>query len=462
MAVRHRDPADYDGVASPRTRRRTTSVQDYSLTAMSKDLQKAADYTVNEAFTVDTRDHEDHTFSGVMFTVRAQTVLPVQFVELQSLWVRGGLGKMTVWSTPNDYEGKAENPAVWAQRHCSEQRPSPERLVELPLRPPLLLRPGESAGLYVHSGTDGDRGLVYDDVRQEYTYEDRFLQVFPGQAHLCSKPFGKTNPWGWGGAWRQGREFVGRVTYGARYVLWTPLVHQQFPPGFRRTARALLYCRHYYAMQCEEDEETIPQEWLFLVLNFCRWDWGGDGAVPFRVTRTAAGVRMLLPPALPAGRNRMAEPAEPHLRVAMMCDEIGARDSLTEVTEEPGEGVTVAFFAQASVAKQFSLAYRNLSTQYRRLPEGAASGGAAAAAGAEEWPEDEEMSESESDSEDTIRVGALVVSSRKPQYHQILQLLPRGVIGRVTGLDSDLDPIVRAPHTGRRAAVSRPMVRRLK
>ena len=30
-------------------------------------LQSAADYTVDESFAVDTRDHEDHTFCGIMF-----------------------------------------------------------------------------------------------------------------------------------------------------------------------------------------------------------------------------------------------------------------------------------------------------------------------------------------------------------------------------------------------------------
>ena len=44
---------------------------------------------VHENFTVDTRDHEDHTFSGVMFDIKCQTNLPVEYLEVSSLSVRG-------------------------------------------------------------------------------------------------------------------------------------------------------------------------------------------------------------------------------------------------------------------------------------------------------------------------------------------------------------------------------------
>ena len=39
---------------------------------------------------VDTPDNEDHTFNGVMFTVECKTDLPVDFIQITSLAVRGG------------------------------------------------------------------------------------------------------------------------------------------------------------------------------------------------------------------------------------------------------------------------------------------------------------------------------------------------------------------------------------
>ena len=45
-------------------------------------LQSAADYTVDESFAVDTRDHEDHTFCGIMFDLIVKDLLPVQYLEV--------------------------------------------------------------------------------------------------------------------------------------------------------------------------------------------------------------------------------------------------------------------------------------------------------------------------------------------------------------------------------------------
>ena len=44
---------------------------------------------VHESFVVDTRDHEDHTFNGVMCNVACDTTLPAEYIELQSVSVRG-------------------------------------------------------------------------------------------------------------------------------------------------------------------------------------------------------------------------------------------------------------------------------------------------------------------------------------------------------------------------------------
>lgn len=49
---------------------------------------------VHEHTSVDTQDNEDHTFNGIMFDVKCGTELPLKFVRIESLWVRGSLGPM--------------------------------------------------------------------------------------------------------------------------------------------------------------------------------------------------------------------------------------------------------------------------------------------------------------------------------------------------------------------------------
>ena len=44
-------------------------------------LQSAADYTVDESYeTPDINNHEDHTFSGIMFDIIVKDLLPVQYL----------------------------------------------------------------------------------------------------------------------------------------------------------------------------------------------------------------------------------------------------------------------------------------------------------------------------------------------------------------------------------------------
>ena len=45
-------------------------------------LKAHADYSVTEAFEVETEDREDHTFSGIMFTIECRADFPVEFVEV--------------------------------------------------------------------------------------------------------------------------------------------------------------------------------------------------------------------------------------------------------------------------------------------------------------------------------------------------------------------------------------------
>ena len=46
----------------------------------------------------------------------------------------------------------------------------------------------------------------------------------------------------WGFAWRRNRQFVGRVCYGVKYLLWQPAqnIHEQFPESFRNAVDVML------------------------------------------------------------------------------------------------------------------------------------------------------------------------------------------------------------------------------
>jgi hypothetical protein len=44
---------------------------------------------VHEQTTHETGDNEDHTFNGIMFDVSVPTVLPIDFVRIDSVSVRG-------------------------------------------------------------------------------------------------------------------------------------------------------------------------------------------------------------------------------------------------------------------------------------------------------------------------------------------------------------------------------------
>jgi hypothetical protein len=198
------------------------------------------EHLVHESFIVDTRDHEDHTFCGVMFDAECCTRHPAEYIEISAIWVRGQLGPMTIWQTPEYFEGKQEREELWTKIYEANHAPSQEECVALRLDTPIRLRPGESCGLYVHSALPGDEGIVYDNQRSTYTYVDRVLRVYPGYAHLSNRPFGKRGFWG--RPWRSNREFVGRMEYGVRWRMWqpNPATHRAFPLGFQAAVMAMI------------------------------------------------------------------------------------------------------------------------------------------------------------------------------------------------------------------------------
>jgi hypothetical protein len=176
-----------------------------------------------------------------MFSMAVQELLPVQFVEISSLWVRGYLGKISVFVTPDSHHNKHEDSSQWTKVYSRTHAESPNDLIELKLEPhqPIQIEPGKGVGLYIHSERPDDRALVYDNQRSDVTHEDSFIKVLPGLADLSNQPFSRRGIYGWG-SWRERREFVGKMTYGVKYKLWQPSMHHLYPPKFRAMARSLL------------------------------------------------------------------------------------------------------------------------------------------------------------------------------------------------------------------------------
>ncbi|EKX43392.1 hypothetical protein GUITHDRAFT_60480, partial [Guillardia theta CCMP2712] len=161
---------------------------------------------------VETSDYYDHTFAGIMVNIEACNFLPVDSLYVFSVWVRGDLGPMTVWSTQNGYQGKEESQKDWVCHYSKFHEPSVDQFQEMRLQEPICLKPGDRFGLYVHSACYGDDQIVYDNQRHHVSHSDNFLRILPGKAHLSHEPFSPTheNFGGWGRPWRENREFVGR------------------------------------------------------------------------------------------------------------------------------------------------------------------------------------------------------------------------------------------------------------
>lgn len=245
-----------------------------------------ATYTVHENISIDTQDNEDHTFCGIMFPVKCKDLLPLDHLVIKSVAVRGRLGPLTVWvSNPDQHQnGNDErmqqrvrlNPRYWTKLYEKNHDPSFRKYKDLELTTPLRLHPGETRVIYIHSSLPGDEAIVYDNSYYGQTskrYEDSKLSIMTGRAHLSTTVFGQDPIWGWGNAWRDRREFVGRLKYGTVFKLWNPQVQPKFGHNFQDGARALFLSQRRW----ESPWSKLPDECIFYILNMCRWDWFDDG-----------------------------------------------------------------------------------------------------------------------------------------------------------------------------------------
>lgn len=81
-----------------------------------------------------------------------------------------------------------------------------------------------------------------------------------------------------GSAWRDNREFVGQIKYGACYRLWNPSSNLSFGGNFRSAARLLFMCQR----RPESPFSTLPDDCLFYILNMMKWDWVNDNSQDMR------------------------------------------------------------------------------------------------------------------------------------------------------------------------------------
>jgi hypothetical protein len=278
---------------------------------------KFATYVINEKVTIDTTDREDHSFCGITFPVQCKSVLPVDHIVINSIAVRGCLGPLTVWVTkPNDEDEADDDVPMDSVAHGARaNRDGDRRSVHYNLRDrtygaassvkrgkmimmprywdkiyekthepsrdycsldlganPIILKQGEIRGIYIHSTLESDQAIVYDNQQKLKTHDDQFLTVLPGRAHVSPEVFGRSPIWGWGNAWRDNREFVGKISYGVVYKLWNPSENLSFGGHFRDTAKMLFLCQRRW----ESCFSMLSDDCIFYILNMCRWDWMAD------------------------------------------------------------------------------------------------------------------------------------------------------------------------------------------
>jgi len=274
------------------------------------ELARAAENLRYASFEVESgrRDFEDHSFSGVFFTIVGASTQPVDSIEIESVWVRGELGRVRVWyrkldedpshsrkeALPADvteqYGYYEENDSrlrglldesLWTPAYDGTHEESWNVFVEMRLEAPIVLENGERVQMYVHSAERSDRGLVYDDAKGILgrPRTDGTLSIYPGFAHLSHEPFGSAAPWygereGQITSLRRDRTFVGRLSYGVRWKLWCPEreIHARFPREFQAVVVEMLK-----GLKSPESAlNTLDYDVLMYILNkFVGWDWFG-------------------------------------------------------------------------------------------------------------------------------------------------------------------------------------------
>jgi hypothetical protein len=267
-----------------------------------------------------------------MFPVKCKDNLPIDHIMIHTIAIRGRLGPITVWisseeeqTVPNNLRRFHLNPRCWDKIYEKSHSPSLQAFQPLDLsQNPIILRPGQVKAIYIHSTLDGDEAIVYDNRHNRRTYDDKFISILTGRAHVSNTPFGSIPIWGWGNAWREPREFVGRIGYGAVYKLWNPSQAHLFGNHFQTLVRTLLLCQRRW----ESNISRLPDDCIFYILNMCRWDWFMDTPQDMKLLKQRRLIRMAASAAVDNTTNVAVVPAplsstsESHPSIAyMMADD---------------------------------------------------------------------------------------------------------------------------------------------
>lgn len=179
----------------------------------------------------------------------------------------------------------------WTKIYQKEHEPSRDKYEPLDISSnPIILKPGEVRGIYIHSSIDDDTGIVYDNQQRHKTHDDKFITILPGRSHVCTKPFSRTPIWGYGSGWRDNREFVGRLSYGVVYDLWNPSENLRFGDGFRHLVLTLFACQR----RIESPLCSLPDDCIYYILNMCRYDWADDNFEDVRKQRRKLRSRLAI------------------------------------------------------------------------------------------------------------------------------------------------------------------------
>ena len=76
---------------------------------------------------VDRRIHTatQHAFNGIYFDVRCKELLPIKYIKIRSISVRGDLGSMAVYRTKSgSLQGKHAKPEAWDECYRASHEPS--------------------------------------------------------------------------------------------------------------------------------------------------------------------------------------------------------------------------------------------------------------------------------------------------------------------------------------------------
>ncbi|KAL7559941.1 hypothetical protein ACA910_008263 [Epithemia clementina (nom. ined.)] len=312
-----------------------------------------ANYEVHENVVVDTQDHEDHTFCGILFPIKIKDDLPISKIILRSVAVRGRLGPMTVWisnedaptdppvmnrnrghrnggegdnnnNNNNDDDDTNNNSSRRSTFHFRLQRRHWTKIYEQMHQPsmreyqqldfsdsPVILKPGTVRALYIHSKLPGDEAIVYDNTRHNF-------QPFGGGGHWGRRPApvprapsapryqddmiaiytGKahlsTTPFGQTNIWGWDNAWRDYREFVGQLHYGT--VFQLWQPSLHKSFGTMFdqSARTLLALQRRRESPVsmLPDECIFYILNMCRWDWFDDKSSQLKAQRRMREARI--------------------------------------------------------------------------------------------------------------------------------------------------------------------------